>query len=362
MRVTLTVIKGDVGSIGGHTRPSDLLLSTVKKYVDDNKSLLIDYHVGYNGDDVNVLMSHEHGINSVEIHTMAREAFLKGTEIAKSQGLYGAGQDILSDAFAGNVRGTGLGVAEMEFEERPAENFILFTADKTEPGAFNLPLYSIFCDPMKNTGIYLNRKLRKGVKVTCVDVKDSMAIKLYTPEGYLDIGEFLMFPARHVVKSVHMRESNEPVVAATTDRLSYIAGKYVGKDDPAMIFRVQKDFPATEEVCRAFSAAHYVAGNTRGSHHMPLMPVAINSPASTNYCIPMVSSALYSMKNGKFVGPLDGFGDESWDGVRKKALEKAESIREQGFFYPATLGPDELEYNEGFKEFMESLKTRLVKV
>jgi fructose 1,6-bisphosphate aldolase/phosphatase len=42
-----------------------------------------------------------------------------GTEVAKEQGLYGAGQDILKDAFSGNVKGMGPAVAEMEFEERP---------------------------------------------------------------------------------------------------------------------------------------------------------------------------------------------------------------------------------------------------
>ena len=30
---------------------------------------------------------------------------------------------------------------EMEFEERPNEPFLFFAADKTDPGAYNLPLY-----------------------------------------------------------------------------------------------------------------------------------------------------------------------------------------------------------------------------
>ena len=60
---------------------------------------------------------------------------------------------------------------------------------------------------------------------------------------------------------------------ASTDRLHNIAGTYVGKDDPICIVRTQKNFPATEEAGSAFNNPHYVAGNTRGSHHMPLMPV-----------------------------------------------------------------------------------------
>ena len=35
----------------------------------------------------------------------------------------------------------GLAVAEMEIEERPNEPSLFFAADKTDPGAYNLPLY-----------------------------------------------------------------------------------------------------------------------------------------------------------------------------------------------------------------------------
>ena len=32
----------------------------------------------------------------------------------------------------------------LEIEERPSEPIIVFAADKTEPGAWNLPLYRVF--------------------------------------------------------------------------------------------------------------------------------------------------------------------------------------------------------------------------
>lgn len=44
--------------------------------------------------------------------------FVDCTNIAKKLKLHGAGQDLLSDAFSGNVKGMGPGVAEMQFEER----------------------------------------------------------------------------------------------------------------------------------------------------------------------------------------------------------------------------------------------------
>lgn len=56
---------------------------------------------------------------------------MAGPEVAKSQGLYGAGQDLLKDSFSGNVRGMGPAVAELEFEERPNELFCL--SPRTRP-------------------------------------------------------------------------------------------------------------------------------------------------------------------------------------------------------------------------------------
>ena len=47
-------------------------------------------------------------------------------EVAKKLKLYGAGQDLLADAFSGNVKGMGPGCAEMEIEERPSEPVIVF--------------------------------------------------------------------------------------------------------------------------------------------------------------------------------------------------------------------------------------------
>jgi fructose 1,6-bisphosphatase len=43
-----------------------------------------------------------------------------------------------------------------------------------------------------------------------------------------------------------------------------IAGTYTGKDDPVMLVRVQKDFPATGEVLAPYAIGPYVAGCMRG--------------------------------------------------------------------------------------------------
>jgi fructose 1,6-bisphosphatase len=84
------------------------------------------------------------------------------TQLAKDLGLYGAGQDLLSDAFSGNLRGMGPGYAEVEIEERPSEPVLCFLADKTEPGAWNLPLYRIFADPFNTAGLVIDPKMHGG--------------------------------------------------------------------------------------------------------------------------------------------------------------------------------------------------------
>src|SRR5688572_6594022 len=124
MKITISVIKADIGSIGGHIRPSQKLLETVRTHVSEHgRKLFLDSYVSYTGDDIAIVSTHERGPNDEAVHRLCWDAFIAGTEVAKSQGLYGAGQDLLKDAFAANVRGMGPAVAELEFEERPNEPF-----------------------------------------------------------------------------------------------------------------------------------------------------------------------------------------------------------------------------------------------
>ena len=100
-KITLSVIKADVGSIGGHTQPSEEMLRAVKnllqsqKQSNEGQGILRDYLVTYTGDDIALIMSHRLGTGAKEIHQLAWKCFLTATAVAKSQGLYGAGQDLL---------------------------------------------------------------------------------------------------------------------------------------------------------------------------------------------------------------------------------------------------------------------------
>ncbi|HIO85654.1 MAG TPA: fructose 1,6-bisphosphatase, partial [Candidatus Nitrosopelagicus sp.] len=196
MKVTLSVIKADVGGIGGHTRPSDGLLNAIRKTVKNNEKLLIDHYIGYCGDDSHIIMTHTKGVNNKEIHQIAWDAFMAGTEVAKQEGLYGAGQDLLKDSFSGNIKGMGPGVAEMEFDERPNEAFTVFAADKTEPGAFNYPMYRLFVDALSNTGLIVNESLASGVNINIMDVEKGKIAKLSLWEDKPTIEAALMYPGR----------------------------------------------------------------------------------------------------------------------------------------------------------------------
>ena len=146
-------------------------------------------------------------------------------------------------------------------------------------------------------------------------------------------------------------------MAASTTRLHNIAGKYVGKDDPVMLARTQKDFPATGEILSPYTIGQYVAGFMRGSHTGPLMPVKKNSSVSFFDGPPVVSCLAFSVKNGKLSEPADAFDQPFWDYIRQEVAKKAIEIRRQGFFGPAMLPMSELEYG-GIVEALSQLEKR----
>jgi fructose 1,6-bisphosphate aldolase/phosphatase len=89
------------------------------------------------------------------------------------------------------------------------------------------------------------------------------------------------------------------------------------------------------------------------------MPVKLNTAASIDFCIPIVEALVFSMHDGKFTGPFDGFSTPDWDYVRQVATKKALAMRSQGFIHPATLVPSELEYAEGYKAVIDGLHKKM---
>lgn len=363
MKITLSVIKADIGSLAGHVKPSQAVIETVKKHVKEaGSSVLSDFAIFHTGDDIAILMVHTKGVMAEPVHKLAWDAFIKGTEIAKSQGLYGAGQDLLKDSFSGNVKGMGPAYAEMEFEERPNEPFVLFMADKTEPGAFNLPFYLSFVDPFHCPGLLISPEMKKGFEFNIMDVSYTEAdriIKLNAPEELYDIAALLRDIEKYVIETIYSRETGEQAAAISTMRLHNIAGKYTGKDDPVALVRTQKTFPATGEILSPYAIAPYVGGDCRGSHNIPLMPVKLNSTISHFDGPAIVSAAGFCVHEGKLTESVDLFDHPAWDYIREKAMKKVLAIREQGFFGPAMLGLGELEYT-GIMERLKELDAKFV--
>jgi fructose 1,6-bisphosphate aldolase/phosphatase len=363
MKITVSVIKADVGSIGGHIVPSLTLMETVRNFVAREKNkTIIDSYVSSTGDDIAIVMTHDRGVEDEKVHKLAWNAFIEGTGVAKKQGLYGAGQDLLKDAFSGNIRGMGPAVAEMEFEERPNEPFLLYAADKTDPGAYNLPLYLSFADPMHCSGLILSPKMSKGFRFDVMDVEYTEAdrvISLNVPEELYDLAALLRDNERFVIEGIYSRDTGDQAAAVSTTRLRNIAGKYTGKDDPIALVRVQGAFPAAGEMTSPYQIGHYVAGFMRGSHTGPLMPVAINTPVTFFDGPPLVSCLAFCVHEGILTEPADIFSHPFWDYVRSRVSRKAIELRQQGFSGIAMLPYSELEYG-GIVGKLETLEKRFV--
>ncbi|RKX42647.1 MAG: fructose 1,6-bisphosphatase [Thermotogae bacterium] len=346
MELTLSVIKADIGGYIGHSRSHPKILELAKKLLNKHKGKeLIDFCVTACGDDLELIMTHKLGNNSEKIHGIAWDVFKKCTSLAKELKLYGAGQDLLKDAFSGNLKGMGPGVAEISFEERKSEPVIVFMADKTEPGAWNLPLFRIFADPFNTAGLVIDPKMHQGFRFEVHDVVEHKKIYFDMPEEMYDILALIAEPAIYVIKHVFRKKDNMPAAVTSTQRLSLMAGRYVGKDDPVCIVRCQSGLPAVGEVLEPFAFPHLVAGWMRGSHNGPLMPVSVEQATPSRFDGPPRVMALgFQLSNGKLLGPVDMFADISFEYARKRANEIADYMRRHGPFMPHRLAADEMEY------------------
>lgn len=360
-KITVSVIKADVGGYIGHSCVHPDLLRIAEERLSNavEKGVLTDSHVTRCGDDLELIMTHKHGLENEAVHKLAWNTFISCTERAKELKLYGAGQDLLKDTFSGTVKGMGPGVAEMEFEERKSEPIIIFMADKTSPGAWNLPLYKIFADPFNTAGLVIDPSMHEGFRFEVVDVYENKKIMLSTPEETYDLLMFIGAMRRFIIKNV-FRKDGEVAASASTQKLSLIAGRYVGKDDPVLIVRCQSGLPAVGEVLEPFAFSHLVEGWMRGSHHGPLMPVPFYEANPSRFDgPPRVMAAGFQLCGGKLIGPRDLFDDPAFDNARKKTNEIADYLRYHGPFEPHRMGLEDLEYTS-MPQLMKKLDSRFV--
>ena len=350
-KTTISVIKADIGSCPGHVvvhpHLEDVACGFMQEAKDDG--LIDDFRVTHCGDDLELIMSHRRGVDSEDIHKLAWKTFEEGTKHAKSLKLYGAGQDLLIDAFSGNIKGMGPGVAELEFTERPAEPIVVFMMDKTEPGAFNLPVFRMFGDPFSTAGLVIDPSMHAGFMFEIWDIMEHKKVMMKSPEELYDILALIGAKSRFVIKRIFPKKGKLPpkeaVAAVSTEKLAHIAGEYVGKDDPVAVVRAQSGLPALGEVLEPFAFPHLVSGWMRGSHNGPLMPVSLTDAKCTRFDGPPRVLALgFQVNDATLVGPVDLFDDPAFDPTRNKAAEIADYMRRHGPFEPHRLPLSEMEY------------------
>src|SRR5437879_7334360 len=104
--LTISAIKADVGSIGGHTEPSAEMLKVASDMVAAQRGkLLIDCRVTHTGDDICLLMTHRQGIEAEAIHRLASDIFLAAGSVAARQGRCGARHALLKRECCGSSHG-----------------------------------------------------------------------------------------------------------------------------------------------------------------------------------------------------------------------------------------------------------------
>jgi fructose 1,6-bisphosphate aldolase/phosphatase len=366
-KTTISLIKCDVGSLAGHHVVPKPLISIAEENLKkaEEKGIINSHYVFNVGDDLELLMIHDKGESNPEIHKVAWNIFHEAADKALQLKLYGAGQDLLKNAFSGTVRGLGPGVAEMEIEERKSDPILVFAADKTSAGSFNLPLFRIFADPMNTAGLVIDPNMAGGFKFEVIDVKENKTVTLKCPEEMYELIALIGTVERYLISRIWRARDNLLCASSSVTRLSLIAGKYVGKDDPVMMVRAQHGLPAVGEILAAFMHSYLVAGWMRGSHWGPLMPVGLKDAKCTVFDGPPRIVALgFQVSEGRIASGDDGkpmiadlFDDPAFSLARREAVKYASMLRRMGEFEPSRLSAEAMEYTT-LPQVLQKLKDR----
>jgi fructose 1,6-bisphosphate aldolase/phosphatase len=390
--------KADVGGVGGHVVAADEVKSVVAKFVLDNNSyhgepMFTSLIVTHTGDDVGVTGIISEQVDQSVVDELMWDALQEGSAKAAELGLYGPGQDLVADAFTGNLRGAGPATVVLPLpvrKDNASQTVLLSFADKTEPMAFNYFATGAYLLPRYNTGLVIaSSKMKRGYLMDIVDLdtkaqaieagahpRDPKAldgkmeelakglqekvITLRAPEDLYDI-EGLCRSSRFVIARIWTRgdkgEKEQLGYVVSAERLHNIKTKkgftYGGKDDPVLVALAQGDWPAPGEITSPWAACPMVAGDCRGSHNLHILPMPLNSQTSY-WSGPIVSAVTLSVNihTGRIGAISDQFAlGTPWDEVRREASRLAIQFRAaHGIRQPATLHEDELEYQEGWKE------------
>ena len=171
--------KADVGGVGGHVVAADEVKSIIAKYVLDNNSyrgepIFTSLIVTHTGDDCAVTGIMAESVDMTVVDELMWDALQEGATKAAELGLYGPGQDLVADAFTGNLRGAGPATVVLPFpvrKDNPSQTVLVSFADKTEPMAFNHYATGAYMLPRFNTGLIIaSSKMKRGYLFEIVDL------------------------------------------------------------------------------------------------------------------------------------------------------------------------------------------------
>src|SRR5216117_1718486 len=312
VRRFIKATKADVGGVGGHVVAAEEVKSIIAKFVLENNAfhgepIFTSLVVTHTGDDCALTGIMAESVDMSVVDELMWDALQEGATKAAELGLYGPGQDLVADAFTGNLRGAGPATVALPFpvrKDNPSQTVLVSFADKTEPMAFNYYATGAYLLPRFNTGLVIaSSKMKRGYIMEIVDLdtkaqaieagahpRDQKALDgkmeelakglqekvltLRAPEDLYDI-EGLTRASRFVIARIWSRnekgERDELGYVCSAERLHNIKTKkgftYGGKADPVLLAFAQGDSPAT-----AAEATTSISCRCRSTRRRPTGP------------------------------------------------------------------------------------------
>jgi fructose 1,6-bisphosphate aldolase/phosphatase len=193
----------------------------------------------------------------------------------------------------------------------------------------------MFADPMNTAGLVIDPSMLGGFKFDVVDTIENRVITLKCPEETYELIALIGTVGRYVISKIRRASDDMPCASSSVSKLSLIAGKYVGKDDPVMITRAQHGLPAVGELLAPFMHTYFVMGWMRGSHWGPLMPVGLKASRCTAFDgPPRIVSLGFQVSDGKIACDDDGkpmiadmIDDPPFSMARHEAVHEGATLR-----------------------------------
>lgn len=337
MSQTLSVVQACIGGIAGTLAPHPEVVhvarSVIASAIEDG--VLLDGRVFGHGQIVSLVLSHDVVDSAVDAHRVAWQAISAAADVARQFKLENAGHGLGADAFHGSLTGTGVSVASLTLNERPAESVLVGLAASTAVGVFNYPLVRAFADPFSSASLVASSGAGFNFEVN--DLVGRQKTMIAAPAGLHALLAHATHSDRFVVRTV-VTGGGEMAAAASTERSADVTG-FAGDDVPAVIARVDGLFPSVAELLRPFHdlpSTPRAPGERLGILYPSALPADDTdsvSPALAELT-PRSHALLVQLARGKIVAVRDAFADPSFANTRGRAWHIASWADGLGPFAP----------------------------